>query len=158
MSDFVNTVDVIGDDAVCDQLITKTITEIKENRVTKVGDSCFYGCSQLTAVDLPAVTNILEFAFYKCNALTTVDLLSITRIEQKAFSSCSSLATVIIRNAENICDLASNTAFEGTLVKSGTGYIYVPAALVDSYKAATNWSTYANQIRAIEDYPDICGG
>ena len=26
------------------------------------------------------------------------------------------------------------------------------AALVDSYKAATNWSTYADQIRALEDY------
>lgn len=45
-----------------------------------------------------------------------------------------------------------------TPMKSGTGYIYVPAALVDSYKAATNWSTYADQIRAIEDYPDITGG
>jgi hypothetical protein len=29
--------------------------------------------------------------------------------------------------------------------------------LVDSYKTATNWSKYATQIRAIEDYPDICG-
>lgn len=25
-------------------------------------------------------------------------------------------------------------------------------ALVDSYKAATNWSTYATQFRALEDY------
>ena len=39
-----------------------------------------------------------------------------------------------------------------------TGYIYVPRALVNSYKAATNWSTFASQIRAIEDYPDITGG
>lgn len=35
---------------------------------------------------------------------------------------------------------------------SGTGYIYVPRALVDTYKAATNWSTIADQFRALEDY------
>jgi hypothetical protein len=48
--------------------------------------------------------------------------------------------------------------FASTPIASGTGYIYVPAALVDSYKGATNWSTYAAQIRAIEDYPEITGG
>lgn len=47
----------------------------------------------------------------------------------------------------------------GTDVDDGTGYIYVPAALVDSYKndSVNHWSEYANQFRAIEDYPDICG-
>ena len=35
---------------------------------------------------------------------------------------------------------------------------YVPTSLVDTYKSATNWSTYAEQIRAIEDYPEITGG
>ena len=37
-------------------------------------------------------------------------------------------------------------------------YIYVPRALVEDYKVATNWSTFADRIRAIEDYPEICGG
>jgi hypothetical protein len=54
--------------------------------------------------------------------------------------------------------LASPNAFNNTPIKSGTGYIYVPATLIDSYKSATNWSTYAAQFRAIEDYPEICGG
>ena len=45
-----------------------------------------------------------------------------------------------------------------TKISSGSGYIYVPAALVDSYKAAGNWQYYADQIRAIEDYPEITGG
>ena len=31
-------------------------------------------------------------------------------------------------------------------------------ALVDTYKVNSVWSTYANQFRAIEDYPDMCGG
>lgn len=35
------------------------------------------------------------------------------------------------------------------------GYIYVPDALVDSYKAATNWSTYASQIRPLSEYVEV---
>jgi hypothetical protein len=45
-----------------------------------------------------------------------------------------------------------------TKIANGEGYIYVPASMVDSYKSASNWSTYAAQIRAIEDYPEITGG
>ena len=52
----------------------------------------------------------------------------------------------------DLCSLDSTNAFTGTPIASGTGYIYVPAVLIDSYKAATNWSTYAAQFRALEDY------
>ena len=58
---------------------------------------------------------------------------------------------MIIRS-DTVCTLNSTNAF------TGTPYIYVPSALVNSYKTATNWSSYAAQIRAIEDYPEICGG
>ena len=34
-------------------------------------------------------------------------------------------------------------------------YFYVPDNLVDSYKAATNWSTYASQIRPISELADL---
>lgn len=39
-----------------------------------------------------------------------------------------------------------------------TGYIYVPKALIEDYKIATNWSVYADRFRAIENYPEITGG
>jgi hypothetical protein len=44
------------------------------------------------------------------------------------------------------------------MIEDGTGYIYVPSALVETYKTASNWVTYAAQIRAIEDYPEITEG
>jgi hypothetical protein len=65
--------------------------------------------------------------------------------------------TLIIRSP-NVATLENTNVFNSTPIKSGTGYIYVPRSRVDSYKAASNWSTYAAQIRAIEDYPDITGG
>ena len=36
--------------------------------------------------------------------------------------------------------------------------LYVPRDLVDSYKVATNWSSIADKIFAIEEYPEIDGG
>jgi hypothetical protein len=64
--------------------------------------------------------------------------------------------TVILR-ANEAATVQSNS-FQSSAIASGTGYVYVPRALVDTYKAATNWSAYASQIRAIEDYPEITGG
>jgi hypothetical protein len=73
-----------------------------------------------------------------------------TSIGESAFYECSALVTVILRSPT----LASGGygIFSTTPISSGTGYIYVPSALVDSYKAASNWKTYANQFRALEDY------
>ena len=134
MSDFVNTVDSVGDEALTNSIIDRSITEIRDNCVTRIGGSAFNSCSALTTADFQTATSIGNYAFQSCSALTTLILRSGT------------MAT-----------LGNTRAFFSTPISSGTGYIYVPAALVDSYKAASNWSTYANQIRAIEDYPEICG-
>ena len=76
-------------------------------------------------------------------------------MKQYAFTE-SAIDTVIVRGT-TVAKLGTNNVFSKTPLESGNGYIYVPAALVDSYKSATNWSVFADQIRAIEDYPDICG-
>ena len=103
------------------------------------------------------VTTIGEYAFSHNTALTWVSFPAVTSIGASAFASCSKLTTVIL-GAGSYVALSNVSAFTGTPIASGTGFIYVPAALVDTYKIASNWSTYANQIRAIEDYPEICGG
>jgi hypothetical protein len=90
--------------------------------------------------------------------VTKVELDVCSKIDTLAFYFCGKLETLILRKSDAICTLSATGAFTGTPIASGTGYIYVPLALVDTYKTATNWSTYAAQIRAIEDYPDICGG
>ena len=76
----------------------------------------------------------------------------------RAFSGCTKLTTLIIRRAgTSVTNLANVNAFENTPIANGTGFVYVPASLIDTFKSATNWVAYASQIRAIEDYPDICG-
>jgi hypothetical protein len=179
MPEFVNTIDVIGDDALTDCIIDRSIIEYNDDAIsnirnfafsscsqlttvnfptaTSIGANAFSSCSQLTTVNLPAATSIGTGAFRECSQLTTVNLPAATSIGAEAFYNCSKLTALILRNTEKVASYSSRPCY-GTPIAKGTGYIYVPAALVDSYKAATGWSTYAAQFRAIEDYPDVCGG
>ena len=126
-------------------------------RVTTVGAYAFQNCSGLTSVSFPNVTSIGDYAFNAAHKLAKADLPKVTSIGQHSFSAANALEALILRNTEKVCSLGSD-AVSYTKISSGSGYIYVPAALVDSYKAAANWQNYADQIRAIEDYPEITGG
>ena len=134
-----------------DALIDRSITEISSSSATSIGDGAFSSCSALTTVDFPAATSIGGYAFQNCSALTTVDFPVATSIGDGAFKSCSALKSLLLRG-NNVCTLSSTSAFTSTPIASGTGYIYVPSALIEQYKAATNWSTYAAQFRALENY------
>ena len=158
MSEFVNTIDALGDDALTDRIIDRSITEYSDNTIVTIGDSAFYNCTALATANFQVATSIKDNAFNSCVALATADFPLVTSINTRAFQYCRNLTTLILRNAERIADLLSTSALENTPIKSGTGYIYVPSALVDSYKSASNWSNFGNQIRAIEDHPEITGG
>lgn len=168
-----------GDHTVEDSIITRSVSGAYTNdRVTTLGANAMAGCTALTSVDFPLVTGIPSSAFAGCSKLisanlplaascgvnafsgcklTAIDLPSLTSINALAFNACAELAVLILRNASGVCTLANANAFNGTAIKAGTGHIYVPAALADSYKTATNWAAYAEQIRAIEDYPGVAG-
>ena len=126
-------------------------------QLTGINGYGFYGCPSLKIINFPSIKSIGQYAFRKCAALTKADLHLTYSINTYAFYECSNLETVILRKTDTPCTVASVTVFQLTPIANGTGYIYVPAALVNAYKAATNWSTYAAQIRAIEDYPEITG-
>ena len=55
---------------------------------------------------------------------------------------------------ENLtCTLSNANVFTGTPIASGTGFIYVPDEAVETYKTATNWNTYASQIKGLSEIP-----
>lgn len=127
----------------------------------------FQYCSSLKRIELPSATNLGSETFEYCYKLERVDLPKATVINSECFYACYSLKTVILRE-NKVCTLGSSNAFNYCYHFSGTtnstynpngdkdGFIYVPANLVPSYKAASGWSSWADNIRAIEDYPDIC--
>lgn len=167
------------------------LTEVEAPLATSMGENAFYGCTALTKADYPLVACVNTYCFYNCQGLVDVnfpaatavygtafrgcvkleklDFPLVTSILSNAFYNCHSLTALILRSG-TMATLANKNAlnycyhFLGTVNATYNpdglkdGYIYVPADLVDSYKAATNWSTHADQIRAIEDYPDITGG
>ena len=134
-----------------DALIDRSITEISSSSATSIGSYAFYSCIALTTADFPVATSIGSYAFYFCRALTTADFPVATSIESNAFRSCSKLKSLLLRG-NNVCTLSNTSAFSSTPISSGTGYIYVPSSLIEQYKAATNWSTYAARFRALEEY------
>lgn len=149
---FINTVETVGDKALADSIIDRSITELNCNITTSIRQYAFRACAALEKVSFPSVTSIALGAFWQCTALTRAEFESTVAFANNAFYGCTALTALILRNTEAVSTI-TGTPFAGSAIASGTGYIYVPAALVDTYKA--NWTAYASQIRAIEDYPGI---
>ena len=112
-----------GDDSMLISLIERTATsfEIPEG-TTSMGVCAFYGYTGLTSITIPdGVTSIGDSMFRECTNLTEID-----------FSTHNAVPT-----------LADTSAFDYT---SASLVIKVPSALLDEWKAATNWATYADKI------------
>jgi hypothetical protein len=126
-------------------------------KVVSVGTYAFYGCTGLVTITLPKLTTLSSQPFYSCSKLVHADCGQVNSIPAQAFNACTALTELILRKTSSICTLANVSGVNNTPIGKGTGYVYVPSILIDTYKTATNWSTFADQFRAIEDYPDICG-
>jgi hypothetical protein len=120
--------------------------------VTSIGNAAFSDCKNLSFINLPSATTLNSSAFANCSALAVVDLPRVASISTYALNGCKALKTLILRKSDAICTLSGTSALVSTPINSGTGYIYVPASLIDKYKVASNWKTFAAQFRALEDY------
>lgn len=163
--------------AIEDSLVQGTVQQYANDRITQIKErgfqnvplvsvSCpkaswahlgaFFGCASLVQVDLPALRYAADSVFAYCTQLAAIDLPSLESIDIEAFRGCKNLSTLILRNtfvdlADEHVILLDTSAFLDTPIASGTGYVYVPDDLVEKYKAATNWSVYASQIRPISE-------
>ena len=146
------------------------LTAVELNDITTIGASAFAGCAitdltmpslttggvlsfsynPMTSVDLPALITIGSQMFQRCESLVTADFGAVTSIGRLAFYYCENLETLILRG-NSVAEFDGTGQFTNTKIESGSGYIYVPDELVDDYKAASGWSTYANQIRSIDE-------
>ena len=137
----------------CSNLITIDLPEMTGSTGTYFGTSS----SKLANVNIPKATELGQYSMRYCANLEYLDLPMVTSISNYSMAGCSKLKTLILRSSAGVVTNSGSTTLTSTAISAGNGYIYVPATLVDDYKTASNWSKYADQFRAIEDYPEICG-
>lgn len=138
------------------------------NGVTNITKAAFERCYSLQSIIIPeGITIIDQSLFDGCCTLSNVVMPEgVLIIGLNAFDGCCSIANIVIpQSVLQIHDYAFYNCYgmkfydftKHTLVPrlSSTRSLYgmpsdceirVPAALVDEWKAATNWSTYADHI------------
>ena len=127
--------------AFCDSGLTSIVIP---NTVTSI-DGAFVNCAYLTEVTFEEGCQITELG---ANTFTRTGIVSIVIPESvktmKRFAGCGSLESVTL--------LANEVVYiESSMFQNSESLttIYVPAELVDDYKASEMWSDYSDMIRAI---------
>ena len=107
--------------------------------VTTMSSYEFMGCSSLASVNIPdGVTTLGMQVFYNCKALTAIEVPpSVKSVSTNAFTNCSSMQYIDFSRHTSVPTLGNSACFQGTPTDME---IRVPAALYDSWIAATNWS------------------
>ena len=150
------------------------------NGMASTGVGTFEYCSALASVNAPELATLTNYMFRYCTALEEIVLPKARTMASNLFTGCTKLKKVdlggeississaflptgtnvfealILRGVTTVPTLGSST-FNSTKIASGAAYVYVPQSLEALFKVASNWSKYSAQIRAIEDYPDVCG-
>jgi hypothetical protein len=103
MTEFQNTIDLLGDDVVMKALLANTLTEFHDDAVTTIRDRAFYNCLKLKSIIAPNATGVGSSAFYNAG-LETADLPNVTTIDDSGFYGCKQLRTINIPLAEHIED------------------------------------------------------
>lgn len=113
----------------------------------------FSDCVMLMSIDLSSVNteNVTETTAMcmNCSLLRSYVSGPTLNISTQTFQGCSAV-TAFIFNGDSVPSLLNVAAFNSNNFANGQR-IRFKASLVDEAKAATNWSTYADYIEAIQE-------
>ena len=135
------------------QYVAGTLEEyVSDTNIDKIAQYGFGYLTKLKTVKAPVI-NIESNAL---NSAGNVEYTEFTNsspvtIEQNSMNG-NPLQSLFLRS-ESLSILNNTNAFSNTSIAAGVGGIYVPSALLSSYKSASNWSTYADNIYPFDDYP-----
>ena len=122
------------------------LTDINFPLITRIDTQALRQCRKLTKAMFPKLTSLGTYALSRCNFLAIADLGLAASIQANCFAESSALKTIILRKTTGITTLGSVNAFTSTPFASdgSGGTVYVPQALIETYKTASNWSTLYN--------------
>lgn len=129
-------------------LLTKTITEITLDDlkdVKTINPYAFESCSNLMSVQIPdTVTRIREGAFEFCFNLKSLTIpASVETLQNYSLYACGTLQE---KCTFTFLRTTPPTIQSTTFLTDYLNKIIVPAGTGDTYKAATNWSAFADYI------------
>lgn len=109
------------------------------DEVTRIKNYAFRGCSGITCVTIPnSVKSIGEQSFYGCEGLKLLTIGSdVVDIYKEAFAYCKEL-TEVYCYAKKVPYTVQ--IFDYSFVEYAT--LYVPASLIEQYKAKSPWSEF----------------
>lgn len=145
-----------GGSSALDEFIAGTTTTIKSDAEI-VRQYCFnyylYGSGNLFEVNFPKAKSIESYSFQRVQ-MSKADFGALTSIKGSAFNN-GTLDNLIIRTP-SVCAVTSSSFQNSNWASGGKGgNLYVPSAVIDSYKNDMNWrvviySNPKNTINTIE--------
>ena len=130
----------------------KSLVTINLPNATLIGQSAISGCENLTTLNAPKASSFQQSCLQNCYALLGIE----TTADQPFFSSsvfngCRSMTWLKLRGSSKATLSNSGYQFAGTPIELHYGAVYVPSALVSTYKADNNWNKYI--IASLDDFP-----
>lgn len=115
--------------------------------VETINDSAFYLCTALETIDLPKCKTLGYYSFRSCSGLKTAKFPSVTLLESYVFRGCKALECLDFTGCTSVPICTTTLTLREV---PETCQIIVPASLLDEWKAASYWSSIADQIVAAE--------
>lgn len=113
--------------------------------VTNIVNNAFMYCTSITSIKTIATQTIGESLLSANTGISLIDLCAdTTNIKWHSFYTTTGSITLI-------CRAATPPSLNAQSFGSNLVSIQVPAESVDTYKAASNWSSYASIITAIQE-------
>lgn len=116
-------------------------------QVTRIGWRAFYGCKDITVVDIPeGITSIGEAAFCSCTNLENVDLPnSLVSIEGSAFSYCHTITSFHV--PRNLAELGEQVFMGCSKIR------YYSCSSLNQHFKAVNGILYSKDMTELYCYP-----
>lgn len=116
------------------------------NTLITLGEYAFYNCNIDFSYLPSSITEIASATFFGTNLTEFTCLGDLTSIGTGAFRNTTNLTKLSLPNVTSVPSLGSN-AFNSSNIQT----IEVPASLLEDFKVANRWSTYADKIVAISE-------
>lgn len=160
-----------------------SLTEINLPALTTIGGSAFYNCTSLALaeINLPALTTIGDNAFRLCKAIVNlrVNAEQLSSMPTLVFADCTGMKTLylntpalttaggtasntsVVYNCTELLNFAITAETPPTWNNGANMFmycdklvgIYVPDSAVETYKAASGWTKFADKIKPLSEWP-----